>query len=76
MTKLTFLLDIQDCIDERIENLALRLNLDKNKVKGNYVHRVNMLQAAHQYKSVQDAYSHLMAKAWEGTVRYYESKVQ
>lgn len=71
MTKLLYLEHIQDCIDQRIKQLAKTCNEDENKIKGNYVHRVNILQQAHQYKTIQDNYSHYMVKAWQGTQKQF-----
>lgn len=64
--------DLEDCIDHRLLLLSIRHNLEINSVKANYVHRLNNLD----YVVPSGYKSRCFAKAYEGTVKYYEQRVK
>lgn len=64
--------DLEDSIEHRLLLLSIRLNLDINSVKSNYVHRLNNLD----YVVPSGYKSRAFVKAYEGTVRYFEQRVK
>lgn len=60
---------LRKCIDERLDLLVLRLNLDVSLVKGGFENRVKFMYG--DKPSNRD-----LVNAYECVVRYYESRVK
>ncbi len=64
---------LQNCISDRLETLSIRFNLEYNVLFHQYVTRYNNLNRVNPFKNVDNK---LMAKAYQGVIKYCEDRVR